>query len=221
MATRFFFAVSKTLLWPRQGHVVVTSQSSRKFRDLQKRLRSQHFHRPRKHKRVALLHCVSFQMESSINQHWGTKIKSHPLPCNRLSQPPSCHSSQGHPSSQAAAHASCAKTVQMRTCYVHKQNLHRSKSFALLREEFSNVDHQKEVPKKTTIQRPVTIFQNRRSVCLWQVFIERENSSNYGHAYVKPCVSSNSRTWLQQWNAVVGFDVLCRKLFTCRSQGYV
>jgi hypothetical protein len=40
------------------------------------------------------------------------------------------------------------------------------KSFAVVREAFSNAYPNKEVPNKTTIHRPVTKFRNTGSVCL-------------------------------------------------------
>jgi hypothetical protein len=53
--------------------------------------------------------------------YYGREIRlGGPHPCKRLSQSPPSHSIQGHPGCLAAAHASCAKVVKMRTWCIHK-----------------------------------------------------------------------------------------------------
>jgi hypothetical protein len=47
-----------------------------------------------------------------------------------------------------------------------------SKSFAAIREAFSNAYPDKEVPNKTTVHLLVTQFRDTGSACLLQVFIE-------------------------------------------------
>jgi hypothetical protein len=46
-----------------------------------------------------------------------------------------------------------------------------SKSFAVVREAFSNVYRDKKVPNKTSIHRLVTTYRNTGRVCLWQVLV--------------------------------------------------
>jgi hypothetical protein len=89
-----------------------------------------------------------------------------------------------------------------------------SKSFAAVREAFSNAYPDKEVPNKT-IRRLVTKFRETGSVCLWQVLIQRQNGRNYGRTNFKQCISCNNGIRLQEFNIVIGFVVLCVKGFMC------
>jgi hypothetical protein len=66
-----------------------------------------------------------------------------------------------------------------------------SKSFAAVREAFSNAYPDKEVPNKTTVHRLVTKFRDTGSVCLWQVLIEWQNSWNYGRTECKQWISNS------------------------------
>jgi hypothetical protein len=96
-----------------------------------------------------------------------------------------------------------------------------SKSFAAVREAFSNVYPDKEVPNKTTVHRLVTKFCDTGSVCLWQVLIERQDGWNYGCTDLKQRISCNSGIRLQEFNIAFGFFVLCVKGFMCSSEGCV
>jgi hypothetical protein len=149
-------------------------------------------------------------------------------PCNRLSQPPPWHSSQGHPGCSAAAKASCAKAMQdsnmvysrvervfiLEHCFV-------SKSFAAVREAIDHAYPDKEVPNKTTIHWLVTKFRDTRSVYLWQVLIERQNSWNYGRTDFKQCISCNNGIRLQEYNVAISLVVLSVNGFMCSCQGCV
>jgi hypothetical protein len=90
-----------------------------------------------------------------------------------------------------------------------------SKSFAAVREAFSNAYPDKEVPNKTIVHRLVTKFRDTGSVCLWQVLIERHNSWNYGRTDFKQYISCNNGLWLQEFNIAIGFVVLWVKGFSC------
>jgi hypothetical protein len=46
-------------------------------------------------------------------------------------------------------------------------------------------------------------ISERRSVALWQVLIERQNSSNYGRTDFKQCISCNGEIWLQEFDIAV------------------
>jgi hypothetical protein len=101
----------------------------------------------------------------------GTKMKSEvgpPPPCSRLSQPAPWHSSQGYSGCYAAAHVSCAgaSIVYSRAERVFiLEHYFGWKSFAAVREAFSNAYPDKEVPNKITIYQLVTTFRDRESVC--------------------------------------------------------
>jgi hypothetical protein len=88
-----------------------------------------------------------------------------------------------------------------------------SKSFADVREAFSNAYPDKEVPNKTTLHRLVIKCRDTGSVCLWQVLIERQNSWNYDGTNFKQRISCNNRIQLQEFNIAIGFVVLCVKVF--------
>jgi hypothetical protein len=83
-----------------------------------------------------------------------------------------------------------------------------SKSFVAVREAFSNAYPDKEVPNDTIIHRRVTTFLGTGSVCLGQVLIERQNTSNYGRTGFKQCISCNNGVRLQEFDVAIGF-VLC------------
>jgi hypothetical protein len=87
-----------------------------------------------------------------------------------------------------------------------------SKSFAAVREAFSNAYPDKEVPNMTTVHLLVTEFRDTGSFCLLQVLIERQNSLNFGRTDFKQCISCNNGILLQEFNITIGFDVLCVKL---------
>jgi hypothetical protein len=129
--------------------------------------------------------------------YYGIKMKSGSPPSNALSQPPPWNSSQGQPSCYAAAHASCAKAVQVRTWCIYERNAC----------SFSSI----------TSHRLVTLFWNTWSVCLWQVLIERQNSWNYGRTDFKQCISCNNGIRLQGLNTAIDFVVSCVKGFMCSS----
>jgi hypothetical protein len=94
------------------------------------------------------------------------------------------------------------------------------KSFAAIHEAFSNTYLDNKVPNKT-IHHLVPKFQDRGSVCLWQVLTEWQNSWNYGCTNLKQCISCNNETQLQEFNIAIGFVVLCMKRFMCSSYGCI
>jgi hypothetical protein len=91
------------------------------------------------------------------------------------------------------------------------------KSFAAVREAFSNAYPDKEVPKQTAVHWVVTKFRDAGSVCLWQVLIERQNSWNYGRTDFKQCISCNDGIRLQEFNIAICFV----KGFMCSSKDCV
>jgi hypothetical protein len=86
-----------------------------------------------------------------------------------------------------------------------------SKSFATVREAFSNAYPDKELLNKTTVHRLVTKFLDTGSVNLGQVLIERQNSCYYCRTDLKQCISCN------EFNIAICFVVLCMKGFMCSS----
>jgi hypothetical protein len=107
--------------------------------------------------------------ETQPDKHHVLRLKSEagPLPRTRLSKSPTWHSNQGHPGSWAAAHASCAKAVLVRTLCFHEcvfilEHYFASKSFAAVREAFSNACPDKKIRNKTTIHELLTKFRDRK-----------------------------------------------------------
>jgi hypothetical protein len=96
-----------------------------------------------------------------------------------------------------------------------------SKSFAAVREAFSNACPDKEVTHKTTVHWLVTTFRDTGSVCLWQVLIERQNSWNYGRTDFKQRISCSNGIGLLEFNRASGVGVLWLKGFMCSSYGCV
>jgi hypothetical protein len=92
-----------------------------------------------------------------------------------------------------------------------------SKSFEAVREAFSNVYNDEEVPNKITIHRLVITFLDTGSDCLWQVLIERRNSWRYDRTDFKQYISCNNGIRLQEFYVTIGFVVLCVKGFMCIS----
>jgi hypothetical protein len=82
-----------------------------------------------------------------------------------------------------------------------------SKSFVSVRESFGDAYPDKEVPNETTVHRLVTKFLDTRSVCLWHVLIERQNSWNYGRTDFKYCFCFNNGVRLQEFNIAIGLVV--------------
>jgi hypothetical protein len=87
-----------------------------------------------------------------------------------------------------------------------------SKSFAAVREAFSNAYPDKEVPNKATVHWQATTFRDTGRVCLWQVPSEQQNSWKYGRTDFKQCISCNNGIRLQEFNISIGsvpegFDV--------------
>jgi hypothetical protein len=62
------------------------------------------------------------------------------------------------------------------------------KSSTAVCEEFSNERPDMDVPNKTTVHWLVTTFLYTRSVCVWKVNVERQNSWNYGCTDLKTYV---------------------------------
>jgi hypothetical protein len=87
-----------------------------------------------------------------------------------------------------------------------------SKSFAAVREAFSNAYPDKEVPNKIAIHRLVKTFRDTGSSCLWQVLIERQKSWNYGRTDFKQCISCNDGMRLQEFNL---FSSFCEQRGAC------
>jgi hypothetical protein len=80
--------------------------------------------------------------------------------------------------------------VYLRTEHVFiLERFFASKSFAAVREAFSSVYPDKEVPNKTTVQRRVTAIRDSGSVCLCQVVVGRQNSRIYGRSDFEQFIS--------------------------------
>jgi hypothetical protein len=83
-----------------------------------------------------------------------------------------------------------------------------SKSFAAVREAFSNAHPDKEVPNKTTIHRLVTKFWGQGKDCLCQVLISDKTSEITAVTDFKQCISCNNGIRLRELNIATGFVVL-------------
>jgi hypothetical protein len=137
--------------------------------------------------------------------YFGKKIQSEagPPPWNRLSQTSRDTRGKvpwllGRYSLQLRKSCAVANMVYSRSERVLiLEHYFTSKSFAAVREAFSNAYPDKELLNKTTIHRLVTRFRNTGSVYLWQVLIERQNSWNYGCTDFKQCISpTTGYSWM-------------------------
>jgi hypothetical protein len=87
------------------------------------------------------------------------KLEASTRSCNWLSKPPPWHSSQGHPSCQAAAHASCQKLCRANMIYSRAERVlileyyFTVKLFPAVREAFSNANPDKKISNMATIHR--------------------------------------------------------------------
>jgi hypothetical protein len=141
-------------------------------------------------------------------QKWNQK-QVHPTSYNRFSQHFPWHSSRspwllGRCPSQMCRSSTGVNMVYSRAEQVFIfEHFFASKSFAAVREAFSNAYPDKDVPNKITIHRLATKFRDTGSVCLWQVLIKWQNSWNYGRTDLKYCINCNNEIWLQEFNIAI------------------
>jgi len=57
-----------------------------------------------------------------------------------------------------------------------------------VREAFNSAYCDEELSNKATVHRLVSKFRDTGSVCLWRVFLERQNSSNYWRTDLNECI---------------------------------
>jgi hypothetical protein len=84
-----------------------------------------------------------------------------------------------------------------------------SKSFAVVREAFSSAYPDSEGTNMTTAHSTGNKTSEHRKCCLWQLVIERQNCWDCVRTDFKRFFSCNSGIWLQDFNIVIGFVVLC------------
>jgi hypothetical protein len=166
-------------------------------------------------------------MQPNYNHVLRYKVKSEEglTPCSRLSQTPPWHSESprspwvlGRCSRQLRKSCAGESMVYSRAeCVFILGHNSASKSFAAVREAFSNAYPGKEVPNKTIIHRLVTKFRDTGSVCLRQVVIERQSSWSCGRTDFKQCINCNNAIRLQEFNISVDFVVLYVKGCMCSS----
>lgn len=161
--------------------------------------------RPNKTLFAFFIQNTSLKTQSQKITYYGTKVKSQAdaPPCNGLFQFPPWHSGQWHwllGRCQQAAQKLCRHT---HTWCVHSGTFLRIEIVCCSSWSFNNAYHCTEVSRETIIRRLVTKFWNTRSVCRWQMLIERQNRWNYGRTDFKQCISCNNGMWLQKFSSFV------------------
>jgi hypothetical protein len=110
----------------------------------------------------------------------------------------------------------CEHVLTSRTC-VHSRTFFTLKSFAAVREAFSNAKPEKEVQNRTTIHRLETKFRGH-SKCLSVTSAHRATKQlKLRSCRFQAVISCNNGTRLQEFNIAIGFVVLCAKGFMCSS----